>query len=179
MFSRFFDDDFDDFFFRPRRYTTQKPADYNPRQITQGDDISLTPWGGQSTLSRDFNDSFWRNFNAGKYFVGFDEDLKTTEEKDKYLVTFTQPEGKLNPEDVKIDFHKKQNELVISISHEEKDENRSTSRSFVSSRIFAKPINPDDIKADITGGSIKLVLPKVEPDKEEKPNVVSVKVNKL
>ncbi|RLV95733.1 Small heat shock protein 21 [Spathaspora sp. JA1] len=182
MFSSFFDSDFDDLFFRPRRYTTDKPTDYNPRQIAQGgfDDLSLTrPRNRSSALQRNFNDSFWNNFNAGRYFVGFDEDMKTEEDKEQYLVSFTNTTGKLDPKDVTIDFHKKENELVISIKHEEKDENSSSSRTFVSSRIFDKPIDADQIKADITDDSIKLVLPKVEPDKEEKPNIVSVKVNKL
>lgn len=172
-----FYDDFDPFFRRPRKYTSALPEGYNPRRIAGGESSALTLTDRSALAGRDFFDDFWKNYSLGKYFIGFDEDMKTEEKPDKYVVSYAQKN--INPEDVKVDFHKKENELVISMNHEEKDEHGSSSKTFTSTMKFEKPIKFDSIVANITDNGINLELPKVEPDKEEKDeNVVSVNVSR-
>ena len=64
----------------------------------------------------DFFDDFWKNFSSGKYFVGFDDNVKTTEESDKYMVSYDQEN--LSPDEVNVDFDKQENELIITVTQE-------------------------------------------------------------
>ena len=81
-----FDPDFDDFFGRPRKYATEVPPNFNPRKIAQGDNgkgQQVSRYGAGAghphrALARrdDFFDDFWKNFSSGKYFVGFDDNVR-------------------------------------------------------------------------------------------------------
>lgn len=184
-----FEHDFDDLFYRPRRYTNKVPPNYNPRRIADsgynnrsrqnpsgGQEVARrNPSGGSlTTANGDFFDDFWKNFSSGKYFVGFDDKLKTEEKPDKYLVVYAD-EG-LNEEDVSIDFNKQDNELTISISHEEDDkEGGHSARSYYSTVKFDRPIDAHEIQADVTSKGIDLVLPKEHPDDE---HIVHIPVGK-
>ncbi|RCK67749.1 Small heat shock protein 21 [Candida viswanathii] len=183
--------DFDDLFHRPRRYTNKVPPNYNPRRIagsgysrsrpqqqrgSNNQQLSIyDPSGGSLvTTGDDFFDDFWKNFSLGKYFVGFDDNLKTEEKPDKYLVVYADDD--LNEEDVSIDFNKQDNELIISISQEEEDdEGGHAAKSYYSTVKFDKPIDAAEIQADITPKGIDLVLPKEHPDDE---HIVHIPVGK-
>ncbi|CAI5756604.1 unnamed protein product [Candida verbasci] len=182
MFSSWFDDYDDSLWSRARKYSSRLPRDYNPRRVTENlpwyaSDRDLQPLSydsprrskPHSALARregDFIDDFWRNVERGKYFVGFDENLHTTEEDDKYLVSFDREN--LSVDDVSIDFNKHDNELVISVDQSEQDRfGRSTSSKYHSAMKFNKPIKVDDIKADITDHGIELKLPKEHADSEQ------------
>ncbi|EMG50610.1 hypothetical protein G210_2086 [Candida maltosa Xu316] len=165
-----FDDiehDFDDFFHRPRKYSSHIPPNYNPRRIAAQSDRT----GGQQLTRRgDFFDDFWKNFSSGKYFVGFDDNLKTKEEPDKYLISYEEED--LGPSSINIDFDKKENELIISVASEEDDSGGGHSaRTYHSTLKFEKPINAEDIHGDITDHGIELVLPKEHTDDE---NIVHI-----
>lgn len=183
-----FEHDFDDLFHRPRRYTNKIPPNYNPRKITgagynrsrggtsheQQQVSRYEPSRGLLRTSDDFFDDFWKNFSSGKYFVGFDDNLKTEEKPDKYLVAYADDD--LKAEDVSIDFNKQDNELIISISQEDDDEEGGHSaRSYYSTVKFEQPIDANEIQADISSKGIDLVLPKEHPDDE---HIVHIPVGK-
>lgn len=82
----------------------------------------------------------------------------------------------LKAEDVSIDFNKQDNELIISISQEDDDEEGGHSaRSYYSTVKFEQPIDANEIQADISSKGIDLVLPKEHPDDE---HIVHIPVGK-
>ena len=60
--------------------------------------------------------TFGRILVLVKYFVGFDDNVKTTEESDKYVVSYDQEN--LSPDEVNVDFDKQENELIITVTQE-------------------------------------------------------------
>ncbi|KAK6201053.1 18 kDa heat shock protein [Scheffersomyces amazonensis] len=171
------------FFNRPRRYESNFPSGYfSTRGLidqTYPDKRSLVPSTFYPTdaIGFPFDGDFFRHFNDGKIFVGFDNNVDLKEEKDKYIVT-AQIED-LKNKDLKIDFLKRENELKISISDSEEKqdeksgEKSSSSRSYQSSLKFDKAVNAADISAEPQENSIIITVPKVEADSE---NVVSIPI---
>ena len=151
----FFDPDFDDFFGRPRKYATEVPPNFNPRKIAQGDN------GKGQQVSR--------YFSSGKYFVGFDDNVKTTEESDKYVVSYDQEN--LSPDEVNVDFDKQENELIITVTQETEKDGTKKSSTFHSNLKFEKPVNFDDISAEIGEQGVQVTLPKVHADHEKIVNI--------
>lgn len=175
----FFDPDFDDFFGRPRKYATEVPPNFNPRKIAQGDNgkgQQVSRYGAGAghphrALARrdDFFDDFWKNFSSGKYFVGFDDNVKTTEESDKYMVSYDQEN--LSPDEVNVDFDKQENELIITVTQETEKDGTKKSSTFHSNLKFEKPVNFDDISAEIGEQGVQVTLPKVHADHEKIVNI--------
>ncbi|KAI3406733.2 hypothetical protein KGF56_000338 [Candida oxycetoniae] len=174
--SKSYNRDFDGAMSRPRKYTHIMPKKYNPRKYVESSHPSSQLERSRGAFvpalwDRDnwFVDEFWDKLSSGRYFVGFDDSLHTDEENDKYIVNYKEPG--LNSEDVKIDFDKENNELVINMNHKEADEKSSSYKSYESSVKFSKPIKVDKIEAEIDKNGLNLVLPKEVADSERLHNI--------
>ncbi|KAK6461790.1 18 kDa heat shock protein [Scheffersomyces coipomensis] len=188
FYNNFFDSDFEDFFNRgffnrPRRYESSIPNGYfTPRRLignTYPPARSLIPYGYPGEVfPTAFDDDFFKHFNDGKMFVGFDNNVDLKEEQDKYVVTCKFDD--LTNKDFKVDFLKKENELKISVAQkisktdEQTGAKSESSSNYSSSLKFDKPVNPTAITAETKDGNVLITVPKVESDAE---NVVTIQFN--
>ncbi|ABN66247.2 18 kDa heat shock protein (HSP 18) [Scheffersomyces stipitis CBS 6054] len=170
----FFDNEFDnffssDFFNRPRRYESKLlHGYYSPSRLIE----SRYP---RQLVRRDFEDDWLAHFNDGKIFTGFDENVTTKEEPDKYIVSFKGED--LKNKGLKVDFRRKENELTISVEEKKTEEKEgvtsSYTNSYQSSVRFDKKVRPDDVSADFKDNTVVITIPKLECDEE---NVVNVSI---
>ncbi|KAG7660433.1 uncharacterized protein J8A68_006059 [[Candida] subhashii] len=113
-----------------------------------------------------------------------DDYFTTKEEKDKYLVTIK--DKNLNDKQVKIDFNKSENSLLISINQNlnTKDESKGSESTFQSKfnskYVFDKSVKVDEIVAEHVNDNVIITIPKVEPTPEEveKDDIVNISLNK-
>lgn len=117
----------------------------------------------------------WYNFDD---FKELEDVLKLKELPDKYLVQVK--DATASKKDLKVNYHKNENQLEVSISHnyEKKDgESRTYSSSSTStSRVaFEKPVKYEDISAEVGPEGVIITVPKAEVDAT---NVVSINVNR-
>ncbi|KAK6457661.1 18 kDa heat shock protein [Scheffersomyces xylosifermentans] len=181
MFGRnIFDSDFDNFFgssffSRPRRYESRFPRGYySPRFLI--DSAYPEPQGANSQVTRrEYDNDFLAHFQNGRLFAGFDNDVVSKEESDKYVVTFKVDD--LKNKNIKVDFLKAENELTLSgeeKKEEEKDGVKSSyTNNFHSSVRFDKPVKSDAITAAWEESTVVITIPKVKPDTE---NIVNIPI---
>lgn len=167
----FFNDDpfFDSFFGynqperqrRPRR-TINYDGDSGDRQVSRN--FQQVP----QTLSRWYDD-----FGQLKDLADV---LKLKEESDKYLVKVR--DANASTKDLQVNYHKKENQLEVTISHnqESSDGNHSyTSLSTSTSRVsFDKPVAFEQISAEVGSEGVVITVPKMERDEE---NVFKIDVS--
>lgn len=167
---------FDDLFYNDndfREFARGRDSDDNyqvskrtPRRNRPFNDWALGRLRGGNDFGEigSFRDNFWKGFNG--------PELK--EEKDKYVVTYNDPN--LKNKEVNIDFHKKEKELLITTNEERKDGNSSYTSSSENRLTLSKPVKYNDITADFKENGLVIVVPKVEVDKDD-DNVYNVKIN--
>ncbi|KAG7193914.1 uncharacterized protein KQ657_005113 [Scheffersomyces spartinae] len=150
MFRRYFDnfdnfDNFDDDFFVPF-YGRRRG---NPRKmIGSGNEgfLSLIPFQERSSLDEGFTVS---NFEM-------------KEDADNYKISLAIPD--IKHKEVKVDFVKSENKLLILVSEKKEDKNQYYSSSYSRSMVLDKRVNANDIKADLNGDGVVIDIPKAESD---------------
>lgn len=151
MFRRYFDDfdDFDDFFvpFYGRRRNVPRQA------LGNGEFLSLVPF------SDDFSSQLTK-FQGNEGFAVSNFEMK--EDADKYNITLTIPDVK--HKEIKVDFVKSENKLVILVSQKKEHKDQYYSSSYGRSMVLDKEVNPADINAELTAEGVKINIPKVESD---------------
>lgn len=169
MFARyvpyFSNDPFFEDFFQPR------PRNTPVRTIDNGASGAgeVVPATSSGWLDR------WYNFDD---FKELEDVLKLKELPDKYLVQVK--DATASKKDLKVNYHKNENLLEVTISHhyEKKDgESRSytSSSTSTSSVTFQKPVNADEISAEVGAEGVIITVPKAEP---EASNVVNIDVKR-
>ncbi|KAI5964882.1 uncharacterized protein KGF55_001953 [Candida pseudojiufengensis] len=185
-----FDNDEEDFFSKPRKYTNSLPhrrthpkfgyqlkrGNEEEQESLDAQDKSLTSrhhhlpefWNRKFPYEMwDHPYKFWSNWDRskpGQYFLGFDDSLHSVEKNDKYLVKFE--EKGLDEDNVKIDFNEERNELLINVNLDESTDTSSSFKNYQSTIKFNKPININEIEAEVDENGVEMILPKTHADDE-------------
>ncbi|CAD1812920.1 Hsp20/alpha crystallin family protein [Candida parapsilosis] len=124
------------------------------------------------TFPQDFFDHDWFNDSSiTNYF-------KTKQTPESYQFTITDPN--IKNKDVKIDFCKPDNALLVSVNQNLNEQGKHSQSKFASvftnKYVFDKPVDYNDIKADHDAktGEVIITVPKLEKDDE---NLVNIKLN--
>lgn len=124
------------------------------------------------TFPQDFFEHDWlSDTSITNYF-------KTKQTPQLYQFTITDPN--IKNKDVKIDFCKPDNALLVSINQKLNEQGKHSQSKFVSvftnKYVFDKPVNYNDINADHDAktGEIVITVPKLEKDDD---NLINVKLN--
>lgn len=164
-------DPFDNFFGFDRRDRRQYPKRVIKSDDSDNNERQVAPFGGYPNFLERWYDDFGD-------FKELEDVLKVKEEEDKYLVKVKDKNASLK--DLLVNYHKKENELEVTISHnyERNDgENRSfTSSSSQTSRLgFDKAVKFEEITADVGEEGVIITVPKAEVDSG---NVVKININR-
>lgn len=166
----FDDDPFDSFFGyqpRPRRSFPRRAI----RNGDSDDERRVTPFGGYPGYVNRWYDDFGT-------FRELEDVLQVKEDDDRFLVRVKDKNASLK--DLLVNYHKKENELVVTVSHNyNRDDGAgkkfSSTSSETSSVAFSKPVSFEDISADVEEEGIVINVPKAGVDES---NIHKVNINK-
>lgn len=148
---------FNDFFGPQERYLNHR----RPRRAINYDvDSNDRQVGYPQTVGKWYDDF--------GHFKGLSDVLKLKEEPDKYLVKVR--DANASTKDLQVNYHKKENQLEVTISHNQESTEGShsyTSLSTSTSRVgFDKAVNFESITADVGPEGVVITVPKTERDED-------------
>ncbi|KAF3992465.1 hypothetical protein FT663_00745 [Candidozyma haemuli var. vulneris] len=151
---------FDNFFGYDQPDRQRRPR----RAINYDDDVG----DRQLTGYRNYPQSVGRWYDDFGHLRDLGDVLKLKEEPDKYLVKVR--DANASTKDLQVNYHKKENQLEVTISHnqESSEGNHSyTSSSMATSRVgFDKAVDFEKITADVGSEGVVIIVPKMERDED-------------
>lgn len=152
---------FDDFFgFQDRPQHHRRPRRAINYDADSGDSQLTSFRGVPQTVSKWYDD-FGHLRDLGDV-------LKLKEEPDRYLVKVR--DANASTKDLQVNYHKKENQLEVTISHNQESTEGShsyTSLSTSTSRVgFEKAVDFEKITADVGSEGVIITVPKTERDED-------------